>query len=43
MMSVLTTIVVKIVLPIVFVFLVWVLPLMLLLEYGPNSKNKTFK
>ena len=43
MMSVLTTILVKIVLPIVFVSLVGVLPLMLLLEYGPNSKNKTFK
>lgn len=43
MMVLLTTILMKLVLPMVIVFLAWVLPLMLMLEYGPNSKNKNIK
>lgn len=43
MISALVAILMKLVLPIVLIFLAWVLPLMLMLEYGPNSKNKTIK
>lgn len=43
MMSALVAILIKLVLTTVFIFFVWVLPLMLLLVYGPNSKNKTMK
>lgn len=37
MMSLLTTIFVNFVLPIVLIFLVWVLPLMLVLEFGAKK------
>ena len=41
MMALLTTIFVKLVLPMVLIFFVWVLPLMLVLTFG--TKNKTLK
>lgn len=37
MMSLLTTIFMNLVLPIVLIFLVWVLPLMLVLEFGTTK------
>ena len=42
MMTLLTTIFMKLVLPMVIVFLAWVLPLMLILEFGIKI-SKTFK
>lgn len=37
MMTLLTTIFMKLVLPIVLIFLAWVLPLMLVLEFGTKK------
>ena len=36
-MTLLTTILMKLVLPMVLIFLVWVLPLMLILEFGTKK------